>query len=632
MASRRWWRGLCGLAAAVWVAAGLPAGQPARAAGLAEPRATVVAPEGNDFATRVLADPWDMNALSDVSIYLNRSGQSYDTENIQVANGVFSARSRTDDANFTVLFPGYEDMIKTGNMGALKPINSSTYHCLYTAMYVEGGSPQSYAQPMWFATARLNGDGGVWGYATVGTPGVWLLQKIDLATVPGAGPTPWPNSATWQGLRIDPTNQPGRDFSVDWVRLTDCAPVNVTVHWGPNSSISSIWLRPSGTSRNILVKGSGVVGSSGQAQIDVQGVQPGTYEVWVGTNTSAPSTKGSDTLVVNQAPIAQFVTPSAYSGSDYATQAGNPWDFAANSDVESTHNFAAAFQNGVLDMVTQSGPWPQTLDAQFFLNTPQDFSGSQYRYLNFRMFTEWTVTSPFNGLVPWPNMPDGMVTRLVWSIPGVSGAPTNRCYFVSHDIPFDIGWHTYTIDLYDAYNGRPEENTQNDCPATSPSWSGTSPIKEIRFDPNENVTGDPGRDPITTGGPFHQQLDWLKLTAPDRVARGTPYLIQIDLNRPASDLNSITYYYTTSRSDPTQHTAARWTPPGAGQGGPYKVRLPLLQFGGGVTPGADTLPQPDTSFWWNTANVTPGAYYLCATLTMSPNTATYCSDVPMLVQ
>ena len=258
--------------------AGLQVGQPVQAAGLAEPQATIVAAEGNDFATRVLADPWDMNALSDVSIWLNRSGQSYDTENITVANGVFSARSRTNDANFTVLFPGYEDMIKTGNMGALKPINSSTYHCLYTAMYVEGGAAPSFAQPIWFATDKLNS--GTWGQSYWQTPGTWILQKLDLASAPSTGPASWTSSATWQGLRIDPTTEAGRDFEVDWVRLTDCAAVNVTVHWGGNSSIKSIWLRPSGTSRNILIKGSGVVGDSGHADIDVQGVQPGTYEVW----------------------------------------------------------------------------------------------------------------------------------------------------------------------------------------------------------------------------------------------------------------------------------------------------------------------------------------------------------------
>ncbi len=599
------------------------------AAAPAAPGATVVVAEGNDFATRVLADPWDMNALSDVSVYLNRSGQSYDTDNINVSNGVFSAHARTNDANFTVLFPGYENMIRTGNDGFLKPIKSSTYHCLYIAMSVEGTN--TAATPIWSATAALNN--GVWGQTYFFTNNnTWQVYGFDINSAPLLSGTGWNGSANWQGLRIDPTNQADRDFAVDWVRLTDCAAVNATVHWPANGGVNAIWLRPSGTTRDILVK-SGVSGSAGQATIDVQGIQPGTYAVRLGNGTNAPTVVGTDTLVVNQAPIIlNFITPSAVSGNDYATQAGNPWDFANSSDLESTHQIATAFSGGLLDMVSQSGDvGTGGVDAQFFLNSAVDFNGNQYRYLSFSMFTEWIVGSPSlpltGGKVPWPNMPDGMVARLVWSIRGPSG-PTYRCYFVMNDVPFDIGWHTYTIDMFDSYNGQPEQ-ASGECPSVTPSWENTYTIKDLRFDPNENITVD--NDPITSGGPFHQQLDWIRLSAPDRVSHGTPYLIQLDLNRPGSDVNASSFYYTTSRSNPTQHAASRWTGNGSGASGPKKVYVPLVLRGNAIVPGADTFPQSDLSFWWNTAGVSPGTYYVCATITMNPNTATYCSDVPMIV-
>src|SRR5829696_10454630 len=75
---------------------------------LVAPGATNTVAEGKDFATQVLRDPWDMDTLSDVSVWLNRSGQAFDTTDIKVANGVFSAKSTiTEDTNFTVLFPGY---------------------------------------------------------------------------------------------------------------------------------------------------------------------------------------------------------------------------------------------------------------------------------------------------------------------------------------------------------------------------------------------------------------------------------------------------------------------------------------------------------------------------------------------
>jgi hypothetical protein len=108
---------------------------------------TLVA-EGRDFATEVLRDPWDMNAISDISVYLNRSGQSYDTQNIQLANGVFSAQSTgTADTNFTVLFPGYTGALTSGREGARHPIDSSVYRCLYVAMQVEGGGSQAQVIP-----------------------------------------------------------------------------------------------------------------------------------------------------------------------------------------------------------------------------------------------------------------------------------------------------------------------------------------------------------------------------------------------------------------------------------------------------------------------------------------------------
>src|SRR5215212_2600496 len=69
--------------------------------------ATPVA-ETKDFATQVLRDPWDMSELTDISQYLNGSGQRNLVQNISVTDGVFSAQSTSaKDADFYPLFPGY---------------------------------------------------------------------------------------------------------------------------------------------------------------------------------------------------------------------------------------------------------------------------------------------------------------------------------------------------------------------------------------------------------------------------------------------------------------------------------------------------------------------------------------------
>jgi len=576
--------------------------------------------EGKDFATQVLRDPWDMDSLGDVSIYLNRSGQSYDTRNISVSGGVFSAVSNSGDTHFSPLFPGYDDMVKSANMGALYPINSATYRCLYAAMRIDEQQSDSQAQLLWFKDTALNN--GVWaqsgGYWTVDNQ--WLLYFWQLDAI-GGSPDTWTSSNTWQGLRIDPAQYSNTPYDVDWVRLTDCAAVNTPVNWTPGYDVDSIRLRPQGTTRDILVKSG--FNDDGSETLDVQGIQPGTYTVRLfNTAGSFVTNANVDTLIVNQAPIAHFVTPSFISGADYATAAGgNAWDFAAGNDVEAHYFNTTSVAGGLLEILTDPGPPPAGSDSQVFLNTPVDFVSGQYRYLSIRMNTQWDWPSPN---YPWPNMPDGMVMRWIWAIPGWSG-PTYRCYLVSQDIPFDIGWRTYTIDLFDGYNGAPEEKA-GECPGATPSWAASGTIKELRLDPNENVTG---RDPISNGGTFRQQIDWVKLTAMDRVDGGVPYLVQVDLNRPANDVDDVDYFYTTSPSNPTQHPAQRWSPPSPT--GQYRVRLPIAAFKVGAAGGADTLPQADMSFWWNTGSVPNGTYYLCARIAIDPNTATYCSAAPIQV-
>ena len=100
-------------------------------------------PESPDFATLVLHDAWDMNQYSDVSQYLNESGQRNLVSNPAVSNGQFTGQSVGNaislpgNAYFFPLFPGYELTMLIGKVGHRYPINSSLYHCLYIAMKVD---------------------------------------------------------------------------------------------------------------------------------------------------------------------------------------------------------------------------------------------------------------------------------------------------------------------------------------------------------------------------------------------------------------------------------------------------------------------------------------------------------------
>jgi hypothetical protein len=115
----------------------------------------------------------------------------------------------------------------------------------------------------------------------------------------------------------------------------------------------------------------------------------------------------------------------------------------------------------------------------------------------------------------------------------------------------------------------------------------------------------------------------------DIVTRGTPYELQIHLNRPAVDVTGVTYYYTTDRANPTQSGAQRYTTRSVS--GPFHIHLPSIVAVGGAAATGDTFPSADLKFMWDTAPVAPNTYYLCTVVSVSPNTATYCSDTPIQV-
>ena len=471
----------------------------------------------------------------------------------------------------------------------------------------------------WFADETLNTTSSPWGQ-TSGiqlhldtAPRYYNVYKVDLAAPPnGSLGAPWTSHSTWQGLRIDPTINAGVTFAVDWVRLTTCGANNQTITWTTKTA-TAVWLNAAGANRWVRV--ATVAAGSTSTALDVQGIPPGSYTVGLGSATSCCTETSRSPLVIDAAPIADFVSPSFFSGPEYSSQSGAPWDFNSASDVRAAYNMNYTIHDSVLD-TSIPGPYPDGVDAQFFLNTPQSIQPAAYRYLSFRMYTDWKA--------PWQNVPEGMIARFIWSILGTSGHPTDRCWLTSQDIPFDIGWQTYWIDLGDPFNGKPELSAPTACPSTIPAWTNSPPILDLRFDPDENITQ--GHDAITGGGPFHHEIDWMRLNAIDSVKQGVPYSIQMHLNRSYSQ---IIYYYTTNLSVPTQ-AAARQYSTGQVVSGSYRVFLPIV-----AKPAANTdmagLPAVNTTFMWDTRGVARNTYYICARVTGGGTTATYCSEAPIVV-
>lgn len=571
--------------------------------------------EGNDFATRVLSRPWDMNDFSEISQSLNNAGRTIMLKNIQVSNGIFSASSTDlNMAQFYPLFPGYEFTLRIGKVGAQYPIPSS-FHCLYVRMSVSSPSPDDGWYMSWLNLKQDLSDGGDQAYGMPLQPndglpsGSWRIYSADLNTLQTWYGHPWFSQTAWKGLSIRPTSKPNTAFAVDWIRLTDCQSVNYVVTWTPIIGQSRLWAGIGSQQKDILI--GNINPSTSSFTWDVQGIAPGAYSI--GVEANGTMTWLSNSLVIQPAPIAQFIRPSPNSGADYATLAGHPWDMNSSADFTQITCATSSFSNGLLLLDTLypallsgncRGAGVGEADPKMFLNAPSvPFNGSSYRYLSFRMSIDGAESEPA----------DGMIGRWIWTIQTTGGT---QCTFVSQAIPYDIGWQTYFVDLWDSVQGYPE---QGSCSPLQ-SWSSANQVVKLRFDPNENWTGN-----LVPAMIFHQQFDWFRLTQVDQVTHGTPYPIQIALNKSPAGV-TLNYYYTTDRQQPTQHAALPYTVSSPPPTGPFRLFLPM------IFRGVSTSVPNSVNYLWDTSSVTPGQYYVCVVSNDGYNTTTYCSDAPMNVQ
>jgi hypothetical protein len=348
---------------------------------------SIVQQEGNDFATQVLGDPWDMNEFSDIGTYINNSNQAQYLTNISVENGVFSATSVGSDPQFTALFPGYRGAMSIGKVGANYPIDSSKYQCLYVEMKTVSVKPDFW-EVYYFADNYLNG--GTWGTTPISIDKEygWNLYSVNLASPNNTygGNTRWADHPTWQGLRIDPSVR-SASFEVDWIRLTDCRSVDFQLSNLPTSTPLTLYF--SHDNREIRVAGP-VQTTSGNYTFDLQGIAPGAYTYLVRNNSGNVIASGE--VEINQSPIAQFVNPSGWTGPDYSETLSAPWDMTSPNSVRDVKCSDSEFNNGLLNLTTNSVEALPSgcvaggyADPQIYLTSLSQVNSAQYRYLNFKM-------------------------------------------------------------------------------------------------------------------------------------------------------------------------------------------------------------------------------------------------------
>ncbi len=589
--------------------------------------AFLVSGEGHDFATQELRDPWDMDSFYDVS--LGFDGTLFNIASFSVSGGVFSGQSGNGPASFYVLHPGYLPGMRGGKIGYLHPLNPVQYSCLSIASYVPVDTSPRYQWVSWVEDLNLTQGGYTYGMQL--DTGRWRLYQYDLQTWPYQQGKSW-TTQDWLGLRVVVTNQQNANFQVDWVRLTDCTPVYVTLSGLTLGQTYDIWLGHGSPERQILVAEGISPDGSGAYSLDVQGVEPDTYTYYVKQNSTVIQ---QGTLTVQAEPRPTFTRPSPFTGDDYSTSAGNAWDMQASDDIVAVYCAQWNVTGGVFSIDTKPasqlpsecvGAGAYEADPRVYLNTPSAEDISAYRYLSFRHKIDGT----------WQQPAEGMVVRWIWRVEHPT-IPGEFCEYVSREVPLDVGWQTYWVDLYDAWNGLPVEtggsvNGVSTCPKNVPWAAQHNAVLYFRIDPNENITN----------GIFHQEFDWIALTKMDSVRQGSPFDVQMSLNKSPSSLTSVQMYYTTALSDPMQNAAL-----GSFLQGVPDV-TPQSMAGGQKVQGAFTLylplamrnyqPPPylppvtnEIRFRWDTSGVPAGTYYICAVLDDNYNQSTFCSETPVVV-
>ena len=160
---------------------------------------------GEDFATAVLGNTWDMSDSGDIVFTRNLTGESF-------SGGIFSATATSDDPSF---YPFNDNGPR---------IDAAKYH-LFTMGYQVNAFIQgtaSVSRIFW----RPDLDPGTPETVTediLNYPGYHVVT-IDLATAAMENNPPFNLPIPWQGteamVRIDPHEEPGNvSFSVDFVKL-----------------------------------------------------------------------------------------------------------------------------------------------------------------------------------------------------------------------------------------------------------------------------------------------------------------------------------------------------------------------------------------------------------------------------
>jgi hypothetical protein len=573
-----------------------------------------VIPEGDDFATRVLGLPWDMNGEP----YPDRFTALKNIHDAQfkvTADGFWEMKSLNSDPRLWLHWTGVGTTQRVLRMGDTRPIDAAKYKLLsYYMCLDQAPSPQPGVDDDWGVNVYwmydrtphddpANGRTKYLLFKQQGrfkTPGSCELITFDLSQPSAWSAGSWNNNPDLpMGLRIDPINQNNQGYRIGWVRLTTLdTSSTVPFSWsGAPAGTNEFYLSLTGCGQAGILVGE-QTGTSGTFQWGAalqpgyseahplpipESFEPGTYFLYMKDAAGAIACAGNNPLKISAAPILEFQKPSFQSGPDYgATVVSDPWGMTNSQDIDEHGSISNLnFNDGILAAISTSS------DPRLFLNVNQSINTNQFRYVTFRMRVNGTNTEG-----------NGWVQRFIWWYQG----PTFDS-ITTEDLQIYDGWHNYTIDLETAGT----ENCSGNC------WSGFPTT--FRFDPFE-----------ANNTQFF--LDYVVLTGIDTVVRGNTHTVHYTVaNAPDAE---VTFYYDTDKNPDNGrnllHESAGssiWMDELLGS----NIFLPMLFQPGEIDFFTDSL-----SLLWDTAPVQQNTYFISADVFDGVTTTTWYSEAPVIVK
>lgn len=418
---------------------------------------------GNDYATQVIGDAWDMNNVQDIDM-----DESVGESSQGVSGGVFSIVDGSSGCNtgFFPLFRGYGSHTVVTARGPQYPINTSIYRYLTMKIRATGGAATQTTQILFFQNG--DGTGAASSYADNQSliPNQWMYLTWDLYTQTSS--VPWTTLPRVEGIEIVPCNGGSANIQIDWIRLTapSSSGQSFNVTWTDTGSNSTYTITAIDADATRYQFASGVSGMAYSA--DFSRLAAGDYQIEV-KRADSVTALGAGVVHVNSAPQVNISAPSVrgeQSKSYAVTQLGGQWAVPmSDADFKSILNFNSHTYSNPLFPGSFYGR-PTNFDPGFLMKTTgHPIDASLYRSLCFTQ--EVFGTRSIGG---------GSVARLLWG-PNVNTIGVST----SADIILGNGLVEYCVpDLADM-SAVPLES------GSPTPWAGT--INYFRMDPDEWPTG-----------------------------------------------------------------------------------------------------------------------------------------------